>query len=178
MKYIKRTVFVLMGYLFLSACMKAGQTDSLDINYELAKNRLKINGQITSGGVHYSKLLMVIGAGNRKTISTDSTEKRYFYDSLGITVTTINDTISNIYVSLKADREKKVPVLRGKLSIEKTLITDKTTPEELLKIPGVTREQIGDNYNFSSNEKYSWNLFYNTEQKCFTGASFSFQKHP
>lgn len=155
--------------------MKAGMTDSVDIRFELPKERLKINGQIISGKVHYAKLLTVIGAGNRKVKSPDIHKVKYLYDSLGIDVTTIRDTIAALWVSLahQENTSRHAPLLNGKLSLDKIAIAAQTDINDLMQIKGVVKNESAEYIFLSYAGETSWQLFYDKNKKCFIGANFN-----
>ena len=166
--------FVITAVLW-QGCMKAGMADKVDIRFELPKERLKINGQIISGKVHYAKLLTVIGSGNRKVISPDIHKMKYMYDSLGIDVTTTNDTMAAVWVSLspQEDTSRHAPLLNGTLTLDKTPITIETRVEDIMKIKGVVKNESAEYIFLSYAGETSWQLFYDKNKKCFIGANFN-----
>jgi len=169
------SIAVAMAVVSWQGCMKAGMTDRVDIRFELPKERLKINGQIISGKVHYAKLLTVIGSGNRKVKSTDIYKVKYLYDSLGIDVTTTQDTIAALWVSLskQEDTARHAPLLNGTLSLDKIAITAQTNINDLLKIKGVVKNESAEYIFLSYSGETSWQLFYDKNKKRFIGANFN-----
>jgi hypothetical protein len=172
--YIYSIVF-LLAVISWHGCMHAGVAKRVDIRFELPKERLKINGQIISGQVHYAKLLTVIGSGNRKVNSTSTFNKKYLYDSLGIDITTTHDTIAALWVSLAPpeDTTRHALLLNGTLSLDNILITSQTKIEDLMKINGVVKNESAEYIFLSYAGETSWQLFFDKNKKCFIGANFN-----
>ncbi len=174
-RFIFYTLIMAVTSFSIQGCMKAGSADRVDIRFELPKERLKINGQIISGKVHYAKLLTVIGSGNRKVNSPDIHKMKYLYDNLGIDVTTTNDTMAGVWVSLspQEDTARHAPLLHGTLSLDKIPINNRTRMEDIVKMKGVVKNESAEYIFLSYAGETSWQLFYDKNKKCFIGANFN-----